>query len=235
MLDVSVVVPVRNAEGLLEDCLASIARAEPREIIVVDGMSTDRTLEIARRYTDHVLSDEGRGLPAARRWARRRRRRRWVALIDADVVLPDGSLAALLEEFKADGYTALQAGLHSVGRRGVLGRGARQPPSHRPKQELVRAGGHDLRARAARSGTVSTTGSRPARTSSCGGGWSRPATRSASPSARWSSTASKPAGSSPGANGARTARAWPGWSRSTGCGAPSCSHAAGRRRCAASC
>jgi glycosyltransferase involved in cell wall biosynthesis len=115
MLDVSVVVPVRNAEGLLEDCLRSIERAEPREIIIVDGKSTDRTLERARRFTDHILSDEGRGLPAARLMGAEAATSRWVALIDVDVVLPAGSLAQLLEEFKADGYTALQAGLHSVG------------------------------------------------------------------------------------------------------------------------
>jgi len=57
VLDVSVVVPVRNAEGLLEDCLASIARSEPREIVIVDGRSTDRTLELARGFTDRILSD----------------------------------------------------------------------------------------------------------------------------------------------------------------------------------
>jgi glycosyltransferase involved in cell wall biosynthesis len=115
MLDVSVVVPVRNAEGLLGDCLVSIARAEPREIIIVDGKSTDRTLELARRFTDRILSDEGRGLPAARLMGGEAAVSRWVALVDVDVVLPDGSLGQLLEEFKADGYTALQAGLHSVG------------------------------------------------------------------------------------------------------------------------
>ena len=115
MLDLSVVVPVRNAEGLLENCLSSIARAEPREIIIVDGKSTDRTLELARRFTDHILSDDGRGLPAARLMGAEAATSRWVALIDVDVVLPEGALAQLLEEFKADGYTALQAGLHSVG------------------------------------------------------------------------------------------------------------------------
>ncbi len=66
MLDVSVVVPVRNAERLLDACLASIARSRPRELIVVDGKSTDSTGEIARRYTQRLLSDEGRGLPVAR-------------------------------------------------------------------------------------------------------------------------------------------------------------------------
>jgi glycosyltransferase involved in cell wall biosynthesis len=114
MLDVSVVVPVRNAAGMLDECLASIVRSEPREILVVDGMSTDRTLDIARRYPVRILSDEGRGLPAARLLGAEAAVSRRLALIDADVVLPDGALARLLEELVEGGYTGLQAGLDSV-------------------------------------------------------------------------------------------------------------------------
>lgn len=120
--DITVVVPVRNAEAILEDCLASIARQQPAEVIVVDGMSTDATLEIARRHGARILSDEGRGLPAARSMGARAAATRWVALVDADVILPDGSLAALFREFLQDGYVALQAGLESEGGPGYWGR-----------------------------------------------------------------------------------------------------------------
>lgn len=121
MLDLSVIVPVRNAEHLLEDCLASIVRSQPREVIVVDGLSTDGTLEIARRHGARILSDEGRGLPAARRIGAEAAQAPNVALIDADVVLGDGDLERLLDEFQREGYTALQAGLHSVSGKGYWG------------------------------------------------------------------------------------------------------------------
>ncbi|MCA1670691.1 MAG: glycosyltransferase [Actinobacteria bacterium] len=121
MLDISVVVPVRNAENVLERCLESISRSQPGEIIVVDGMSTDATLEIARRYRTRILSDGGRGLPVARLLGAEAATYPWVALIDADVVLPDGALERLFEEFISEGYTALQAGLHSVGESGYWG------------------------------------------------------------------------------------------------------------------
>ena len=120
-LDISVVVPTRNAESLIEDCLASIQRANPREIIVVDGLSTDRSVEIARRYGAIVLSDEGRGLPMARRMGAETASSRQVALIDVDVRLGEGDLQRLLEEFRAERYTALQAGLHSVSGSGYWG------------------------------------------------------------------------------------------------------------------
>ena len=121
MPDVSVVIPVRNAERLLDECLASVARNNPREIIVVDGMSTDSTLDIARRYGARILSDDGGGLPAARLMGAEAAASERVALIDADVILGDGALADLLEEFEQGGYTALQAGQLSVSGPGYWG------------------------------------------------------------------------------------------------------------------
>ena len=48
--DVSVLVPARNEESRIGDCLASLAAQQPpvREIILLDDRSTDRTAEIAR-------------------------------------------------------------------------------------------------------------------------------------------------------------------------------------------
>jgi len=119
--DVAVVVPARNAEGMLAECLDSIVRQGPGELIVVDGLSTDRTLEIARSFGARILSDKGRGLPAARSIGARAASRRAVVLVDADVILPDGSLEALLREFHEGGYTALQAGLESESGSGYWG------------------------------------------------------------------------------------------------------------------
>jgi glycosyltransferase involved in cell wall biosynthesis len=121
MLDLSVVVPVRNAAEFVTECLASIVQAEPREIIVVDGLSTDDTVGIARRFGARVLSDEGRGLPAARLMGAAAARSQHVALIDVDVVLPKNALADLFQEFQSNGFTALQAGLQSVAGRGYWG------------------------------------------------------------------------------------------------------------------
>jgi glycosyltransferase involved in cell wall biosynthesis len=126
MLDVSVVIPAKDAEPMLDACLASVARSAPREIILVDGMSQDRTTEIARRHGARVLSDGGRGLPAARALGVQAACSDRIALIDIDIVLGDGALAALLAEFEAGEYTALQAGLRSVGGPGYWGRALAQ-------------------------------------------------------------------------------------------------------------
>ena len=119
--DVAVVVPVRNAEGMLAACLESIVQQAPADLIVVDGLSTDRTVEIARSFGARILSDEGRGLPAARSLGAQAAATRYVALVDADVILPDGALESLLREFHEGGYTALQAGLESESGPGYWG------------------------------------------------------------------------------------------------------------------
>jgi len=120
--ELTVVVPVRNAQELIEGCLESVLAARPREVIVVDGLSTDETRQVAARYPVRVVSDGGAGLPAARRIGAELAETRLVALVDADVVVPPEGLERLLDEFASEGYTALQAGLHSVSGPGYWGR-----------------------------------------------------------------------------------------------------------------
>jgi glycosyltransferase involved in cell wall biosynthesis len=120
--DLTVVVPARNAAGMIEACLESVTRSHPREIILVDGDSSDDTVELARRYRVRIVSDGGRGLPAARVLGAQLASTPLVALVDADIVLPAGALARLRDEFLSGGYAALQAGLHSVSGGGYWGR-----------------------------------------------------------------------------------------------------------------
>jgi O-antigen/teichoic acid export membrane protein/glycosyltransferase involved in cell wall biosynthesis len=115
LADLTVVIPTRNAERLLPACMESALRERPGAVIVVDGESTDRTIEIAREHGAMVVSDKGRGLPVARKLGAELAETPYVALVDADVVLPEGALRRLREEFKENGYTALQAGLVSIG------------------------------------------------------------------------------------------------------------------------
>ena len=121
-MDVSVVIPVRNAERLIDACLTSVVRQQPREIVVVDGCSTDATLEIVRRHPGvRILADDGRGVAVARLIGAEAATSPVVALVDADVVLRDGDLQRLLDEFRSGGYTALQAGLLSEADGGYWG------------------------------------------------------------------------------------------------------------------
>lgn len=120
--DVTVVIPVRNAEVLVDDCLRAVLACRPAAVVVVDGLSSDSTLEKVAAHPVLVLSDEGKGLPAARLLGAQAARTRYVALVDVDVVLRDeDALEALLDELVDDRYDALQAGQESVSGDGYWG------------------------------------------------------------------------------------------------------------------
>jgi glycosyltransferase involved in cell wall biosynthesis len=110
-LAVSAVIVVKNAEKTIKDCLESVRRNNLAEIVIVDGRSTDRTLEIARAYTERIYSDEGKGVSFAHQLGLERAAQQYVAFIDADIVLPDGALATMLEELKTGGFADMQARL----------------------------------------------------------------------------------------------------------------------------
>lgn len=56
MKKISVVISVFNEEKKLKDCLESVKWAD--EIIVVDNESTDKTKEIAKKYTSHIFTQK---------------------------------------------------------------------------------------------------------------------------------------------------------------------------------
>jgi glycosyltransferase involved in cell wall biosynthesis len=108
-LPISAIIPTRNAEKTLGDCLASVQINNPSEVIVVDGMSSDRTIEIARKFTDNIYSDEGKGFNYAQQLGVEQASQEYIALIDSDIVLPEGTLATLLAELQVSGCVSMAA------------------------------------------------------------------------------------------------------------------------------
>jgi rSAM/selenodomain-associated transferase 2 len=99
---VSVIVPALNEEAAIAAALASAADAD--EVIVVDGGSTDRTREIARRSGARVLeSARGRGLQQNEGAAAARGD--VLLFLHADTVLPTGFREQVLDSLN-DGRAA---------------------------------------------------------------------------------------------------------------------------------
>lgn len=112
---VSVIIPTRNAADWILSCLEAIRACRPAEIILVDGHSDDGTVLLADPLVDFVVRDDRQGPGAARNIGARVASQDWLAFIDADVLLPDDALGALLKEAKQRKLDGLQAGLHSSG------------------------------------------------------------------------------------------------------------------------
>jgi GT2 family glycosyltransferase len=83
---VSVVVCAKNEEALIARCLASLGRCDypGLEVVFCDDGSTDRTLELARRFPVTVLALEHGGLSAARNAGIAASSGEIVAFLDAD-------------------------------------------------------------------------------------------------------------------------------------------------------
>lgn len=79
---VSVVVIAKNEEENMADCLKSVQWAS--EVIVLDDNSSDRTVEIARRFTDKVFTRKMDIEGAHRNYAYSLASNKWVLSLDAD-------------------------------------------------------------------------------------------------------------------------------------------------------
>ena len=87
-MNLSVVVLTKNEEKNIQRCLQSVA-GWANEIVVVDDESTDRTVDIASRYTDRIIirkmDIEGRH----RNFAYAQAKNLWILSLDADEVVTE--------------------------------------------------------------------------------------------------------------------------------------------------
>jgi len=95
MPDLSVIIITKNEADNIRGALESIQWAN--DIIVVDSGSTDDTLQIARQFTDRVISHEWEGFGAQKNYANSLAVHDWVLSIDADERLS----TALTEEIRS--------------------------------------------------------------------------------------------------------------------------------------
>lgn len=96
----SVVMITLNEAERLGRCLESIDFAT--EIIVADSGSTDTTLEVARRFTPHVIQVAWEGFGPTKQRALDRARSDWVLSLDADEVVDATLRSAICEALKRD-------------------------------------------------------------------------------------------------------------------------------------
>jgi glycosyltransferase involved in cell wall biosynthesis len=85
--DISAIVTTFNEEQNIEACLERLGGFG--EIVVVDSFSTDRTLEIARRFPVVIYVRPYESAAKQKNWALETVRHPWVLILDADEILSD--------------------------------------------------------------------------------------------------------------------------------------------------
>jgi glycosyltransferase involved in cell wall biosynthesis len=118
MTVVSIIIPCRNEESYVEHCLASVLSFDlpsgvEIEVFVMDGMSSDRTVEVTQRVAAvdervHVRANPRVLQSAALNLGLREARGEWVMRLDAHAVYPREYLKLCLE-------TAERTGADNVG------------------------------------------------------------------------------------------------------------------------
>ena len=90
---ISIIIPTYNCERFLAKCIDSIKMQDyPKElieIIIIDGGSSDKTLEIAKSYTNKIFTNPLRTGEAGKSIGVKNAKNELIALIDSDNILPD--------------------------------------------------------------------------------------------------------------------------------------------------
>lgn len=113
-LPVSIVIPMYNAEKYIESVLDAILSQNydaPIEVIVVNDGSTDRSLEIVKRFLDSgvkIIDQENQGAVKATNNGFQEAKHDFLCSIDSDVVLHQGWFSKVMPEFDDNSVAAVQ-------------------------------------------------------------------------------------------------------------------------------
>lgn len=119
---ISIIIATYNAEKTLKRCLDSIIsqKDDSCEIIIIDGNSTDNTIEIVNEYKadiDYFVSEEDNGIYDAWNKGICKSKGDWLLFIGADDVLLEGAINSYLNFVKthqASDYDFISSRIESV-------------------------------------------------------------------------------------------------------------------------
>lgn len=107
--EISVLIPLRNEEAYIDDCVASILSQdiplEDVEILFIDGASTDRTVELLQGYARqhpqiHILHNPNRTVPYAMNIGIRECRGAYIVRLDAHSTYPTNYISKCLHALR---------------------------------------------------------------------------------------------------------------------------------------
>lgn len=100
----SVIIITKNEEDRIKVCLESVKWAD--EIIIADGGSTDKTLEIAKKYTKKIVLFAGEDFAAWRNKATKEASGNWILYIDPDERILNPLKEEILELIRTKEFSA---------------------------------------------------------------------------------------------------------------------------------
>lgn len=114
---ISILMPLKNAEPYLEECLNSIQNQSYRnwELLIVNDHSSDESFEIAKKYSQkdqriRVFNQNESGIIPALRKAFSKAKGQYIHRMDADDKMPENKLSKLLEICHKNGKGTIATG-----------------------------------------------------------------------------------------------------------------------------
>ncbi len=114
MPEISIVIPTYNASFSIGQCLEAIYKTKnvDFEVIVVDDISTDNTLDVVRKYPCRVIELEKKSGPSVGRNAGVENAQSDIVMfVDSDAVVQDGGIEWIVEGFKGNPSVACISGV----------------------------------------------------------------------------------------------------------------------------
>jgi glycosyltransferase involved in cell wall biosynthesis len=103
-MKISVVIPAFNEEALIPRCLTALLNQteKPFEIIVIDNNSTDKTVEIVKKFPVKIITEKKQGISYARNAGFALATGDVLARIDADTIVPENWIESIAKHFTQD-------------------------------------------------------------------------------------------------------------------------------------
>lgn len=118
----TVVTPTLNGIDFLAECIASVKRNERHDLriehVIVDGGSTDGTVELARANGLRVLTGKDRGIFDAINKGSFDSSGELLGFLGADDTMEDGAMAAIVEAYRRSGRRWVVGGIRWTDERG---------------------------------------------------------------------------------------------------------------------
>ena len=118
---VSVIIPIYNVENYLEECIESVLHQtyDNYEVILVNDGSTDRSGEIAKKYSEkfnniYLINQNNKGLSGARNTGIKHSRGEYLYFLDSDDMIQDNLLEICVSNLKNNNLDAVHFGYRLV-------------------------------------------------------------------------------------------------------------------------
>ena len=106
--EVTVIICVRNAADTIEKTIISVMENNPKKIIIVDGNSSDKTIEICKKYPLEILHDQGIGLGNARNIGLSKVKTEYTYYVGPDCIIPKESIEKLITNMENNSWVGTQ-------------------------------------------------------------------------------------------------------------------------------